>query len=194
MVGITVASPTNGARPSACPMPFCSAATRVAGPHIRCSHGPLDAVSWTLVQRRTQSSGCARDGSVSAEIGDSTMPSVSSTVICSMGRLTHATMSCRPAAASNPATTPPMLPSPMTAMRWRSELAVVGGMWSLAGFETAKRNGRSAAISTDVAAELDYDGAEYQARSVRAIWTRRYRTIQAEDAHAVQGFAGDGFG
>jgi hypothetical protein len=54
-------------------------------------------------------------------------------VIRSIGRLTQATTSCRLDAPSNPATTPPMLPSPITAIPWRLEFADMDGMSGLSG-------------------------------------------------------------
>src|SRR5256885_8068046 len=120
-----MALPTNGFSRSTCPMPFCSTATRVRGPHSRLSHGALDGVSWALVHNNTQSACSACAGSVSARSGTSIVPSARSTVSRSIGRLTQATTSWRSAARSRPVMTPPMLPSPTTAMVLRSEFPVL---------------------------------------------------------------------
>src|SRR5438105_10734818 len=105
-------------------MPFCSTATLVRGPHSRLSHGALDGVSWALVHNSTQSDCSACAGSVRARSGTSIAPSARSTVSRSIGRLTQATTSWRSAARSRPVMTPPMLPSPTTAMVLRSEFPV----------------------------------------------------------------------
>jgi hypothetical protein len=104
-----------GATRATWPMPFCRTATRVAESQSRVSHGAVNGVCCVLVHNRTQSTRDAAAGSVRARRETSTLASDRSSTRRSMGCRTQATTSCRSAAPRHPATTPPMLPRPMTA-------------------------------------------------------------------------------
>src|SRR5262249_14292499 len=172
MVGTMVAGPTNGASRSACPMPFCKAATRVPGPQRRRSQGSLDAVSCALVHNSTQSWTSAGAGSVRTRNEASIVRSGRSTTSRPMGFLTQAVTWCWPAAWSEPAMMPPMLPRPTTAMLVLTTLLDdirPPGDWLVmltthqCGSSLAKEDGRPASISGS--ADVGRPEAEATART-----------------------------